>query len=399
MVTRTHLYGIASGAIFIGIVTACLWPFGAPKNQVSWLEQCPGLRFGEYGTIISRGPLLPSSGLSRDGWTLELWLRPGEAYQDGTIVAFYDPYRARGFSLRQANADLVACERLWSTNLPAGGRTVDVLRVFRGRPRIFLTLASGVDGTRIFVNGKLVRLDSDFQISRDDFSGRMVVGNSPVDNDGWSGDLPGLAFYDSALTDSEVFRNYSSWTEAGRPDITREQSLAALFLFDEGSGSVVHDEVESAADLYVPPRYLELHHAVLKRPWDEYRADLDYWKSAVINIGGFVPLGFFIYAYLFLGLQRPRAALTTILVGGLLSLTVEILQSFLPTRDSGMTDIITNSLGTALGAGLCRCTSIVCEALRNNRNLHVRRFAGLFTPGTAEPAVMAERVSIEHYRI
>jgi VanZ family protein len=75
-----------------------------------------------------------------------------------------------------------------------------------------------------------------------------------------------------------------------------------------------------------------------------------YRNNVLINIGGFVPLGIFFCAYFSSVRRFDRAVLATIVLGGVFGLTIEVLQAFLPTRDSGMTNITTNILGTGIGA-------------------------------------------------
>ena len=93
-----------------------------------------------------------------------------------------------------------------------------------------------------------------------------------------------------------------------------------------------------------------MHEQFLERPWDEFRQDWNYWKDIGINVAGFIPLGFFFFAYFSVQYERSKGAvLVTVVLGFTVSLTIEVLQAFLPTRDSGMTDLITNTFGTAVG--------------------------------------------------
>ena len=71
--------------------------------------------------------------------------------------------------------------------------------------------------------------------------------------------------------------------------------------------------------------------------------------TLLINIIGFVPLGLALRAYWTLVRPIQRPALVTTALGLAVSLTIELLQSVIPTRNSGTTDLFTNSLGTYLG--------------------------------------------------
>ena len=55
---QKKVLGVLCAAVLIIILIAGLWPFHAPKNQVSWLSNSNGLHFGEYGVILALAHLV-----------------------------------------------------------------------------------------------------------------------------------------------------------------------------------------------------------------------------------------------------------------------------------------------------------------------------------------------------
>ncbi len=92
---------------------------------------------------------------------------------------------------------------------------------------------------------------------------------------------------------------------------------------------------------------------MLMWPWEE-SPDKRNFRDISINIFGFVPFGFVFAAYLVLNRNVSQATIVTILCGAAISLTIEILQEYIPGRDSGLLDVFTNTLGASLGARLFR---------------------------------------------
>ena len=152
---------------------------------------------------------------------------------------------------------------------------------------------------------------------------------------------------------AQVSRHYLTWTKNGRPDITENERNIALYLFDEKTGNRDSQPRRQRAPTSIfQKRTRSLIRYVLEPFWKEFHKSRSYWKDILINVVGFIPVGFVFYAYFRIARPIQRAMLVTIAVGAATSLTIEILQAFLPTRDSGTTDLITNTLGTYVGV-LC----------------------------------------------
>jgi hypothetical protein len=344
--------------VLCGIVVAGLWPFHAPRNEVIWLKTGYGLLFGDYGSIMSSGNFKPMSTEKGAPISVEVCLEPSILDDSNTILAFYSRENSLiPFSLHQSLSDLVVeGESLDRQHHVIRGKLF-IANVFSQKKGLSVTVTSGSRGTRIYLDGVLTKVSSEFLLTSEDLIGKLIIANSPTNNDSWSGRLSGLAIYHTELTAEQVLRHYKSSTKAGRQDPENENAVA-LYHFNEGKGTVVHNQVDSATDLMIPERYFVLRGAFLAPPWKEYYSGWGYWKNIGINIVGFIPLGLFFCLYFTHILRTNRALAATAVVGFLISLTIEVSQAFLPTRDSGMTDLITNTFGTFLGAVFSR-TSMV----------------------------------------
>ena len=338
------ILGALCALILCGILTAGLWPFHSPSNQVTWRKSANGLHFGRNGTIFSSGSFATSGRGDRSSCALEIKLgvTPDSEH---TLLAFYTPKHPLQFLMRRYHSGIVLRSEALQQPFKINQRK-STSPCFRPAQPELITITSGSAGTAVYVNGVLQDVRRQFHISSDNFTGRLVLGTSPIESDSWSGELLGLAIYQHELTSdgAPTFHKLGQ----GPTELEPNHGVLALYLFDEHRGRTIHDRSGSGLT-FTSQNDIRSSGKVLRAPWKGFRASWSYWKDVGINIGGFIPLGFFFFAYLTMARKTSRPALLTVLIGAATSLTIEVLQAYLPTRDSGMTDIITNTLGTYLG--------------------------------------------------
>lgn len=342
---RPRTAGFICLLILCVFVVAGLWPFVPIANQVSWLESRPGLRFGANGVAYSTGAL---TGEASGACTIEIWVVPSEADGTSTLLSFYGPDGGQGIALQRY-------EDSFRIDRETGGRRkvmyFPAKALYEQQP-VFLTVVHGSSESSVYVDGVEVWRSDLLRAAPGDCAGGLGVGHPAKGRSSWKGDIWGLAIYGRELSPEEVQGSYMAWRSDGRPreEVTGKPKI--LYLFNEGEGDRVRDHGSAGLDLTIPPHYQDI-----RRSWFQPPPELEYWTAGtlediLVNIAGFVPFGAALCAFLSARLRLIWAGLAAVAGGLAVSLTIEYLQVFLPTRDSDVTDLITNTLGTALGVGL-----------------------------------------------
>ena len=355
--------GILCWIVIAGVLVCTLWPFDPfPANQVSWLPDSNGIRFGSHGVVFSKGPLLTEPTAGRGACTLEILLRPASVDGGYTILSIYAPGNPKRFRVRQWTDGLLVSRADLEAGQKAKTQKFDVDHAFQAGTLLLITMTAGPNGTIVYLDGRRARVLPKFAFTKGDISGQVVLGTSAVDYHPWHGEIRGLAMYGRELTSDEALRNYQEWTTRGDAGADLGAAIAK-FPFTERTGTEIRNAVRSGPDLEIPRSFDVPHKPMLQSPREEFERSWAYLQDLVQNIAGFVPVGFLLCAYLGMTRDRKSAILYATLTGGLLSVAIETVQAYIPSRGSGITDVITNTLGTALGAVLAR-TNLVRAGLQ-----------------------------------
>ena len=331
-------------AISVGLLFAGLWPFRfRPANNVHWIVGSPGLRFDTYGIASGKEPLFAPGGpvdLALP-FTVRMEVRPREE-PSGSLPRILSAYDGEGrelFFLGQWKSELILRilkeERYFhvrSLETGADGLKKDVMHS--------IVVRSENHDLTLFVDGVPARARSgvDFSLLSDKpIRAWMVLGNSPSGESPWRGDLLSLSFHPNALSPGDI-----------EP---RATSPVIRYGFSEGNGAVCRGGADSRFDLVIPSVFRAPKRGILVPPWRVQKFDRSFWKDVFVNILGFIPFGFAVYAWARNGGERKVAMAmgTALLLGTGISLFIELLQVYLPTRDSSLTDVINNVLGTYIG--------------------------------------------------
>jgi len=352
---QKKLLAVLSAAMVAGLLIATLWPFDFFRsNKVNWLPGENGIRITGPGVVLGKAPSTAGGSESNDSATLEILLRPAGMDFLRTVVGFYCPSNPRQLLLRQSEDTLLVLHDNVDPHYKFKTARIRVDHVLQPGKLVLITVSSGPGGTTVYSNGVEQQTFPAFKISQSDLAGQIVIGTSPIRYDPWRGEVRGVAIYAKELTPAEIARNYAAWVSVNAAAPADTNGAAARYAFTEGAGRIIHSTVSSAPDLEIPKRFVVPDKAFLQSPAKHFEKTWFYLHDVLVNIAGFVPLGFLLCANLGWTRKWQHAILFSVLAGGALSFLIEVLQAYIPQRDSGMTDVITNTLGAAVGALLAR---------------------------------------------
>jgi hypothetical protein len=221
----------------------------------------------------------------------------------------------------------------------------------------FVTITTGKDGTSIYLDGQLNRTKRDLTLKiPDGGKSRLLLGNSVYGKHSWKGDIYGVAFYRYTLTDQDVAMYFDNWVKHRNFLFAMKYKPFLMYSFDENGGKRAFDHAGGNYDLNIPSRIQILDKKILSLTRKQLKFDSGFIRDIIINFAGFIPLGFVLIATFVNvgGSLKKYGILITVVLCFTISLAIETLQAWIPSRSSDFLDLLFNTLGALLGVMIYR---------------------------------------------
>jgi len=333
------------------ILIATLWPFNFwQSNRTSYWPQ-DGLRLVPPSTVYSAIPALKLSKIEKFTILVDLTCEDSGSNGYARILTYSLDERRRNFTLGQWNDCLVFLLR---ASGPARMVHFEVEGVLKKGVKEWVAIVFDGERLSLYRDGALKGAKRTGPLDFSDWERGypLVIGSEGDGKFPWAGRIHSVAIFDRALNGEEIqsFRDREK-----QPGHTIDSPLV-YYRFADMQGPTIRDHgIGPRADLVVPKYFTPYKPIILKTPSNEIRGLWSDRTDILLNFLCFIPLGFLFVNFLnSQGFPSPYDILLTIAIGFSLSLTIEILQAFLPGRESDLTDLITNTLGTITGSFLRR---------------------------------------------
>ena len=278
-------------------------------------------------------------------WTIVLDLKTLPPLRFGRILSYSRDEHDFNLNIDQFWDDVIIRIR---TGKDGRSREIGIAKAADPASERKVSLAVEYDGQTIsiYLDGQrkaLQRIGS-IDYSSWDSSFPLVLGSQTDGENGWRGVIYRLAVVGRAVRPDEL------------QNIPTKIPVILLYSFDEHTGLVTRDRsAVNQTSISWPELFIPYARTILQSP-------RDYWpkygrpspSDIIANVLIYLPIGYLLASWL-RRRGKPWFGIASPILGGFgLSLTVEIVQAYLPSRYSSTVDVITNTIGTIIGVYLLR---------------------------------------------
>lgn len=325
------------------------------SNDVTWIKYEPGIRFGNYGIAYALiDNILVKDSISKaKAFSIEMAVKPENFDLKGfkLILTLHDGKDSNQLIVGQWQSHIIAMN---GDDYTARRKVKRISADIISNPskKMLLTITTGDEGTKLYLDGKLIETESDLTLRiPEENMLYLTLGNSVYGNNSWRGEVYSVALYGDILVPEIIQDHFNAWSNNRTYTFKKDRNPLLFFTFDEREGTETIDQVTGVQKLNLPVRFHILKKRFISPPWRDFQLNKSFFIDFIINLLGFIPLGFALCA-LFIksgGLLQKKALLFSVVSCLVISLCIEIAQAWIPSRSSQGLDLILNTVGAFIG--------------------------------------------------